>query len=109
MGRLQTLGDLSALSWRADVGCNAVVGGLAFYAPDLRSLLWLRQRGSIRFPWIYHQDWRGKSALLISHRPKSWPMFQKVHALGQLDTPFKKHLKRTLYFYKGVGYQPERG
>lgn len=90
------------------VARDPLFGELAFYAPDLRSLLWLRELGSIRFPWIDHQGWRGKSALLVSHRPKSWPMFQKVHALGQLDIPYKKYLKRTLYFYKGVGYQPER-
>jgi 4-amino-4-deoxy-L-arabinose transferase-like glycosyltransferase len=84
-----------------------LLGELAFYAPDLRPRLWVRKRGSDRFPWIDHQKWRGRSALLISRRPKSWPMFQEVHPLGRLDIPYKKNLKRTLYFYRGVGYQPE--
>ena len=74
-----------------------------------RVLQKVRKDGEYRFPWIEHQQLKGKSALLISERPRSWRMFQTVDALGHVDIPYKKYLKRTLYFYKGVGYRPEQG
>ncbi len=83
-----------------------LLGEVAFYAPDLRPLLWLRKDGQDRFPWIDHKKWKGKSALLVSYKPRSWRMFRKVEPLGQIEIPYKKYLKRTLYLYKGIGYMP---
>lgn len=85
---------------------HQLLGEIAFYAPDLRALLWLPVKGAYRFPWIDHQKWKGKSALLVSHSPRVWPSFRKVETLGQVEIPYKKYLKRTLYFYKGVDYMP---
>jgi len=85
---------------------HQLLGEIAFYAPDLRPLLWLPMKGTYRFPWIDHQKWKGKSALLVSHSPRAWPSFRRVETLGQVEIPYKKYLKRTLYFYKGIDYAP---
>jgi len=85
---------------------HQLLGEIAFYAPDLRPLLWVRKEGPERFPWIDHKKWKGNSALLVSRKPRSWHMFRKVEPLGQIEISYKKYLKRTLFLYKGIGYMP---
>ena len=85
---------------------HARFGEIAFYAPELRPKLWLPKKGAQRFPWIDDRQWKDKTALLVSNKPRNWPWFQTVDPIGQIDIPFKKHLKRTIYFARGTGYQP---
>jgi undecaprenyl-diphosphatase len=85
---------------------HARFGAIAFYAPELRPKLWLPKQGARRFPWIDDRRWQGKTALLVSNKPRAWPWFQTVEPLGKIEIPFKQHMKRTIYFNRGIGYQP---
>ncbi len=58
------------------------------------------------FPWIDDRQWKGKTALLVSNKPRNWPWFQTVEPIGMIEIPFKQHMKRTIYFARGIGYQP---
>ena len=85
---------------------HARFGAIAFYAPELRPKLWLPKKGALRFPWIDDRQWKGKTALLVSNKPRAWPWFQTVEPIGKIEIPFKQHMKRTIYFNRGIGYQP---
>lgn len=107
---------LTTAKWRetgADFVCpssHQMFGSLAFYAPDLRSRLWLPVRGRQRFPWLDDSAWRGKTALLVSlsrNNTKSEAEFREIVDLGSCEVPFKKTLHRTVYFKLGRGYDPK--
>ena len=83
---------------------HTLLGEIAFYAPELRQLLLLRMRGKYRFPWVDESKWYGKPALLVSKRSESWPNYKKVKPVGKAEIPYKKYLKRTIYFSKGIKY-----
>ncbi len=85
---------------------HARFGAIAFYAPELRPKLWQPKQGARRFPWIDDRQWKGKTALLVSNKPRAWPWFQTVEPIGKIEIPFKQHMKRTIYFNLGIGYQP---
>jgi len=88
---------------------HQLFGTLSFYTPELRSRLWLPPRGRLRFPWIDDRAWSGQTALLVSYSERDWNRdgcFSQVRLLGTVDIPFKKVLKRTIYFYEGRDYNP---
>ena len=58
------------------------------------------------FPWIDDRQWKGKTALLVSNKPRAWPWFKTVEPIGKIEIPFKKHMKRTIHFNRGIGYRP---
>ena len=94
---------------QADFICvdrHARFGAIAFYAPELRSKLWLPKQGARRFPWIDDRQWKDKTALLVSNKPRAWPWFKTVEPIGKIEIPFKKHMKRTIHFNRGIGYRP---
>ena len=81
---------------------------MAFYAPDLEPLLWLPDRGRIRFPWINDRAWTGKSALVAE-----WPRsdhqdaryFDSIRTNRKIELPgIKNPVTVTLY----EGYRPEK-
>ena len=102
--------------WRetgADFVCPSsfqLFGSLAFYAPELRHVLWLPSRGRLRFPWIDDTQWSGKTALLVSRGRKNIAheaFFRTVIDRDAVDIPFKKTLHHTLVFQLGRGYDPD--
>ena len=80
-------------------------GEIAFYAPEMRPLLHVVGKRLEQQPWLDAQKWDGGTALLISKKPISWPWFKEVRAVGKIERPVRKHLKRTLYFAIGIGYR----
>ncbi|MEI7634399.1 MAG: glycosyltransferase family 39 protein [bacterium] len=55
----------------ADVVCalsHQLFGRLSYYAPDMRSSLYVISRGKLRFPWINPAQWEGKRVLIVSDK-----------------------------------------
>jgi hypothetical protein len=87
------------------------MGILSFYAPELEPLLWLPDKGRGRFPWIDDRIWAGKNAL-VATLPRRGTDYRFYFATMSPETgveiPFKKLLKRPVYFTYGGCYKPER-
>jgi 4-amino-4-deoxy-L-arabinose transferase-like glycosyltransferase len=95
----------------ADFVCPAtyqLTGILSFYAPALEPLLWLPDRGRLRFPWIHDREWAGKTALVAE-----WPrrggvpldLFDSHSVTREVSSPL---IPEPIVLWNGYGYRPER-
>ena len=77
----------------------------AFYAPELKNLVWLPREGPKRLRWIKHQSWVGKNAVVLSwnKEPKTeLGFFQSHEALGKIHVPGT----HPVFVYLGKSYSP---
>jgi hypothetical protein len=79
----------------------------AFYAPELKDLVWLPRDGPKRLRWIDHQPWIGKTALVVSWNkdPKvELGFFQSHEGLGKIHVPGT----HPVFVYLGKSYSPPK-